>query len=481
MASFLCLTINMPETKTYEIASDKKLTVDVDVKSSKETPPLSFTTVPTTPPHTPPDDGTSSEIPGKALSPEISLESTTQLEGKSDEDLPTASTNNSETQSKTHDTLPIPTPQVHDGTKDEVVTAAADAHELQSKAEPEDALQNPTIQIEDKSDCAAIQDPINGYQDTIATSPTITNAPQAAYSLNPATRLKFKLQHTTDLIVCPGVYDGLSARIAEAVGFETLYMTGAGSTASMLGMADLGIASRDDMVRNADMIANLNSHNFELIADMDTGYGGPVTITQTVKQYIRANVAAFHIEDQVLTKRCGHLSGKKVVTNDVYLSRIRAARAAIDHEHADIQLIARTDANQQLGYDECMVRLKAARDCGADVGLLEGFKTKEEAARAVKELAPWPLLLNIVENGHSPLITVEEAREMGFRIMIFSFAGLAPAYMAMKAAYEKLRYEGITGIQGSGVGPRVLFDVCGLQDAVEVDANAGGEDYKGMI
>ena len=205
-----------------------------------------------------------------------------------------------------------------------------------------------------------------------------------------------------------------------------------------------------------------------------------MTIAQTVTKYIRANVAAFHIEDQVLTKRCGHLSGKKVVTNEIYLSRIRAARAAIDYENSDIQLIARTDANQQLGYDESMMRLKAARDCGADVGLLEGFKSKDEAARAVKELAPWPLLLNIVENGHSPLITVDEAREMGFRIMIFSFAGLAPAYMAMKGAYEKLRHEGITGIQGTGVGPKVLFDVCGLQDAVAVDSNAGGEDYKGM-
>ena len=208
---------------------------------------------------------------------------------------------------------------------------------------------------------------------------------------------------------------------------------------------------------------------------------GPVTIDQTVNQYIRANVAAFHIEDQVLTKRCGHLSGKKVVTNDVFLSRIRAARAAIDTAQADIQLIARTDANQQLGYDECITRLKAARDWGADVGLLEGFKSKEEAARAVKELAPWPLLLNIVENGHSPLITVDEAREMGFRIMIFSFAGLAPAYMAMRTAYAKLKHDGITGIQGTGVGPKVLFDVCGLQEAVHVDEQAGGEDYKSII
>ncbi|KAL8643459.1 MAG: hypothetical protein Q9226_008357, partial [Calogaya cf. arnoldii] len=407
MASFLRLTTDMPETKTLEVSPDNKLTVDVDVKAKEEAPLLSFVTAPATPPDTPPNDGNSPEIPSKDSSQDLPLDSTARLEDTAAEEAPATFTNNSEIQceGKTQDTLSVSTPQVQDGTKDEIVTADADAHEFQSKAEPENALQIPTTQLEDKVVSEAEQAPTDGYQDIIATSPMVTAVPQDTISLSPATRLKYKLQHSTDLIVCPGVYDGLSARIAEAVGFETLYMTGAGSTASMLGMADLGIASRDDMVRNADMIANLNSHQFELIADMDTGYGGPVTITQTVYQYIRANVAAFHIEDQVLTKRCGHLSGKKVVTNDIYLSRIRAARAAIDHEKADIQLIARTDANQQLGYEECMVRLKAARDCGADVGLLEGFKTKEEAARAVKELAPWPLLLNIVENGHSPLIT----------------------------------------------------------------------------
>ncbi|KAI4166777.1 MAG: hypothetical protein LQ343_007759 [Gyalolechia ehrenbergii] len=413
---------------------DGGLAVEVDVKPlpSKEIPKLSFVKALETPPDTPAHD-----------------------------------INISETRSKTkpQDTAP-----------DSIVHEAKD----ECKAKPQDVLPISTTQLQAPSNGTSPADATEGYQDTVQKSPTNVVAP-LTHSLSPATRLKNKLRYTNDLIVCPGVYDGLSARVAQSVGFETLYMTGAGSTASMLGMADLGIASRNDMVRNADMIANLDSHHCELIADMDTGYGGPVTINQTVNQYIRANVAAFHIEDQVLTKRCGHLSGKKVVTNDVFLSRIRAARGAIDAAQADIQLIARTDANQQLGYDECIVRLKAARDWGADVGLLEGFKSKEEAARAVKELAPWPLLLNIVENGHSPLITVDEAREMGFRIMIFSFAGLAPAYMAMKAAYEKLRNTGVTGIQGTGVGPRVLFDVCGLREAVQVDENAGGEDYKSII
>jgi len=208
---------------------------------------------------------------------------------------------------------------------------------------------------------------------------------------------------------------------------------------------------------------------------------GPNTVALAVQQYIRANVAGFHIEDQVLTKRCGHLSGKKVVSADVFLSRIRAAKAAKARARSDIVLIARTDANQQLGYDECITRLRAAAALGANVGLLEGFESKEQAAQAVRDLAPFPLLLNIVENGHSPLITVEEARQMGFRIMIFSIAGLAPAFGAIKGAYERLKTEGVTGVQGTGVSPIKIFEVCGLKECMRVDEEAGGEEFKGGV
>ncbi|CAF9924105.1 MAG: hypothetical protein ALECFALPRED_002684 [Alectoria fallacina] len=349
----------------------------------------------------------------------------------------------------------------------------------QNKTEPAPIEDTPTdsmsaLSVKTHHDTASSPKVQKASQDTVATSlPT--------EFMSPATNLKRRLVNTKDLIVCPGVYDGFSARIALSVGFDALYMTGAGTTASRLGQPDLGLAQLSDMRAHADMIANLDPAGTPLIADMDTGYGGPNTITLAVQQYIRANVAGFHIEDQVLTKRCGHLSGKKVVSADVYLSRIRAAKAAIDKAHSDIVLIARTDALQQLGYDECVARLHAARALGADVGLLEGFKDKEQAARAVKEFAPWPLLLNIVENGHSPLFTVDEAREMGFRIIIFSFAGLAPAYGAIKGAYDKLKREGVTGIQGSGITPKEIFDVCGLGECMRVDEEAGGEDFKGGV
>ncbi|KAJ5999604.1 hypothetical protein N7481_000013 [Penicillium waksmanii] len=291
-----------------------------------------------------------------------------------------------------------------------------------------------------------------------------------------ASRLRGIIKDTKDLIVCPGVYDGLSARIAMEVGFECLYMTGAGTTASRLGMADLGLAQLHDMKTNAEMIANLDPFGPPLIADMDTGYGGPLMVSKSIQQYIQAGVAGFHIEDQIQNKRCGHLQGKKVVGQEEYLTRIRAAKLTKDRLHSDIVLIARTDALQQHGYEECIRRLKAAREIGADVGLLEGFTSKDQARQAVQDLAPWPLLLNMVENGATPLITTKEAEEMGFRIMIFSFATITPAYQGIKTTLQRLKNEGIVGTP-EGLGPRTIFEVCGLVDAMKVDAESGGDGF----
>ena len=241
-------------------------------------------------------------------------------------------------------------------------------------------------------------------------------------------------------------------------------------------MADLGIAQLHDMREHAEMIANLDPNGAPLIADMDTGYGGPIMVANSVQQYIRAGVAGFHIEDQIQNKRCGHLAGKKVVSREEFYMRIRAAKAAKDRLHSDIVLIARTDANQMYGYDECVARLKVARELGADVGLLEGFKSKEEARQAVKDLEGWPLLLNSVENGASPLITTEEAKEMGFRIMIFSFASLAPAYTAIRNTFLRLKKEGIVGT-AKDLTPKALFEVCGLSQSMEVDSSAGNDAF----
>ncbi|KAH8810766.1 Pyruvate/Phosphoenolpyruvate kinase-like domain-containing protein [Xylogone sp. PMI_703] len=289
-----------------------------------------------------------------------------------------------------------------------------------------------------------------------------------------STRLQRLIRDSDHIIVCPGVYDGFSARVAMSVGFDGLYMTGAGTTASRLGMPDLAIAQLHDMREQADMIANLDPNGPPLIADMDTGYGGPIMVANSVKQYIRAGVAGFHIEDQVQSKRCGHLSGKEVVDRNTFYARIRAAHGARRQVVSDIVLIARTDALQTLGYDECLERMKAARDIGADVGIIEGFTSKEMAERAVRDLAPWPLLLNMVENGVSPVISVQEAQRMGFRMMIFSLATLASAYAAIKEVLEKLKKDGVTGAR---MTPREIFEVCGLKDMMKIDEEAGGTAF----
>ncbi|GAD92488.1 carboxyphosphonoenolpyruvate phosphonomutase, putative [Paecilomyces variotii No. 5] len=290
-----------------------------------------------------------------------------------------------------------------------------------------------------------------------------------------ATTLRRTLQDPNSFVVAPGVYDGFSARIALQTGFDALYMTGAGTTASVHGQADLGICTLNDMRTNAEMIANL-SPSTPLIADADTGYGGPIMVARTTQQYARSGVAGFHIEDQVQTKRCGHLGGKILVDVETFVSRIRAAVQARQRIGSDIVVIARTDALQKHGYEESLRRLKAARDAGADVGFLEGVTSKEMARQVIRDLAPWPMLLNMVEHGATPSISAPEAREMGFKIIIFPFAALAPAYTAIKAGMERLKETGLTG-SGKELTPQMLFRVCGLDESVKVDEEAGGATF----
>ncbi|KAF7718399.1 Carboxyvinyl-carboxyphosphonate phosphorylmutase [Penicillium ucsense] len=294
-----------------------------------------------------------------------------------------------------------------------------------------------------------------------------------------ASNLRKVLADPNGFVCAPGVYDGLSARMALGAGFDALYMTGAGTAASVHGQADLGICTLNDMRANAEMIANL-SPSTPLIADADTGYGGPIMVARTTEQYARAGVAGFHIEDQVQTKRCGHLGGKQLVDLPTYTTRIRAAVQARKRIGSDIVVIARTDALQSLGYDESLTRLRAARDAGADMGFLEGVSSREMAAQAVQDLAPWPLLLNMVEHGATPSLTAQEAMELGFKMIIFPFATIGPALTAMREGLEKLKRLGLPGLDPE-LTPQMLFRVCGLDESVKLDADAGGAAFEGGV
>ncbi|KAJ7125168.1 oxaloacetate acetylhydrolase [Mycena epipterygia] len=296
-------------------------------------------------------------------------------------------------------------------------------------------------------------------------------------STNPATRLRQMLARP-GIIVAPGICDGISARCAIEAGFECLYQSGAATTASRLGQPDLAIATLNDFVGAAEMVCSLDP-TIPVIADADTGFGGPTMITRTVTKYARAGVAGLHIEDQVQTKRCGHLLGKQVVSREEFLTRIRAAVLARDSipGGSDFVIIGRTDSAQVLGMDEAIIRLKLAADAGADVCFIEGVKTKQLLELTVDTLAPKPVLVNVISGGLTPSFTSKDAEAMGAKIIIFSLASCVPMVHALRAAMKSLRETGTDFSSSQGMGPRDFFEVMGLRDAVNLDAKAGGTAF----
>ncbi|KAI1172356.1 methylisocitrate lyase [Nemania sp. FL0916] len=274
-----------------------------------------------------------------------------------------------------------------------------------------------------------------------------------------------ELLATGKTIICPGVYDGFSARMALAAGFDCLYMTGAGVSMSRIGMADLGLATQTEMVDTAGMIANIDPKT-PLIADADTGYGTAANVARTVERYITAGVAGFHLEDQVVTKKCGHLKGKECVSLSEYLTRIKAAVEVRKRRESDIVIIARTDSLATHGFDEALRRLKAATECGADAVFLEAIRTKEqlEAYRDAFQGTGVATLYNMVQGSTVGLrISPKEAEQFGIGIMIYPALCLLPAYLGITKALRALK-EGAEEQYSGDTGPQGIFEVCGMNE-----------------
>jgi 2-methylisocitrate lyase-like PEP mutase family enzyme len=216
-----------------------------------------------------------------------------------------------------------------------------------------------------------------------------------------------------EMIVAPGAYDCITARMVDQAGYSACYMTGAG-VAATLGYPDYGLVTMSEMADNAGRMTNVL--NIPLIADADTGYGNELNVIRTVREYEKRGVAAIQIEDQTFPKRCGHLDNKEVIALDEFLPKIRAAKAA--RLNPNFTIIARTDARAVIGFEEAVRRANAALDAGADVAFIEAPQTLEEV-RAVPKLVNGPCLLNIVWKGKTPEVPITEARAMGFKIMIF--------------------------------------------------------------
>ncbi|PPQ63025.1 hypothetical protein CVT24_005971 [Panaeolus cyanescens] len=297
-------------------------------------------------------------------------------------------------------------------------------------------------------------------------------------SSNPATRLRQMLARP-GIVVAPGICDGISARCALEAGFDCLYQSGAATTASRLGQPDLAIATMNDFVGAAQMVCSINP-SVPVIADADTGFGGPINVARTVTQYAKAGVAGLHIEDQVQTKRCGHLMGKQVVSREEFITRIRAAVLARDAipGGSDFVIIGRTDSAQVLGMEEAITRLKLAADAGADVCFIEGVKTEELLKSTVAALAPKPVLVNVISGGLTPSFTYQDAERMGAKIIIFSLVSCVAMVHAVRAAMHSLKKTGTDFSSAKGMDPKSFFEVMGLNEVIELDSKAGGSAFQ---
>lgn len=250
------------------------------------------------------------------------------------------------------------------------------------------------------------------------------------------TRLR-QLLDREGILVLPGAYDALSALVAERVGFEAVYITGAGVSSALAGLPDINLLTLTEMVEAARYVARAVS--VPVICDADTGHGNAVNVMRTVAEFEHAGVAGIHIEDQVAPKRCGHLPGKEVVPREEMVGKIRAAVEA--RRDPDFVIVARVDARAVTGLADAVDRGLAYREAGADAVFPEALESREEFAAYAREVGG-PLLANMTEFGRSPYLTAADLESLGYRMVVFPVSAMRVALKAVWEFYEDLRGQG---------------------------------------
>lgn len=247
-----------------------------------------------------------------------------------------------------------------------------------------------------------------------------------------------ELLESGHIVLAPGCYDAIGARLVEEAGFPAVYMTGFGSAASRLGRPDVGLMTLPEMVDNAHRIAQ--AVEVPVIADADTGYGNPVNVIRTVQEYEAAGVAAIHLEDQVMPKKCGHMDGKQVIPAGEMAAKVAAAVAA--RGSADFLIIARTDARAVEGLPAALDRARRYLDAGADILFVEAPQSEQEIEVIASAFAGVPLLFNYAEGGKTPPVTYQFLRELGFKLVIFPISTLLAATAAMRSVLAQIKADG---------------------------------------
>jgi 2-methylisocitrate lyase-like PEP mutase family enzyme len=290
---------------------------------------------------------------------------------------------------------------------------------------------------------------------------------------NAAERLRADIS-SGRLLQAPGAPDALTARLVEMAGFPAIYMTGFGATASRLGLPDIGLLTQTEMTTHArDMVRAVN---IPVIADADTGYGGPANIVRTVEEYIQSGVAAIHLEDQQLPKRCGQRAGVRVIPADENVRRLRCAVEARGNN--PMVLIARTDAIQSEGIGEAIRRARLYQDAGADLVFIDGIKKIAEV-EAVSQGVAGPKVVSIVDGNETTALTAGDLEDMGFNIAFYALSALFSAVKAVRDTLGIIKSEGTPRSRADAMVSYVEFSaVTGLADYDALDDRFGWPEQK---
>lgn len=281
-------------------------------------------------------------------------------------------------------------------------------------------------------------------------------------------RAKFRaLAEAKDILVLPGAYDALSAKLAEAAGFDAVYMTGYGQSASKLGAPDVGLMTMSEMAERAkDMCAAVS---IPVVCDGDTGFGNVVNLVRTVREYERAGAAAIQLEDQTMPKKCGHMLGRQVVDAEEMVNKLRAAAAA--RRDPNFLIIARTDARTNHGIDEAIRRARLYEQAGADVIFVESLESIEEM-RMVNQAVSKPTIANMVEGGRTPYLTAQELQDLGYRLVVFPASTLYAAMQSVLSVLGELKSTGTVELSpGKMVNFTQFNELIGLPQERRLEEN----------
>jgi carboxyvinyl-carboxyphosphonate phosphorylmutase len=278
-----------------------------------------------------------------------------------------------------------------------------------------------------------------------------------------------RLLNREGIIVSPGVYDCLSAKLAEQAGFEMVGITGAGLAASILGYPDVGLTTMSEVLNQTKNI--VRSVDIPVFADCDTGYGNPINVYRTIQEFEHAGVAGLFIEDQVWPKRCGHFEGKQVIPKEEMIKKIEAALDA--RKDPDLVIMARTDARAVYGLDEAIERARAYVEAGVDMIFIEAPQAVEELSKVAKAVDV-PTMANMVEGGKTPIVSVQELEEMGFKVAGFSGSAQKIAIRAMQELLHTLKKTGrLDDVLGRIASLNERSELLGLPRFYDMDQKYG--------